>query len=92
MEVINKLWIPKYEAQTYMKEAEPLTDFKYLLESGINQLKTDVKSLQTSNIITFYNNLTTYTIPANLSSTKILMMKIQILFLFLPLKIKIFKH
>ena len=40
-----------------MQEAELLTDFKYLLESGINQLKTDVKSSQTTNIITFYNEI-----------------------------------
>ena len=32
LEVINKPWIPKHEAKTYMQEAEPLTDFKYLLE------------------------------------------------------------
>ena len=40
-----------------MLEAEPLTDFKYLLESGINQLKTDTKQSQATNIITFYNEL-----------------------------------
>ena len=34
LEVINKPWIPKHKAKTYMQEAEPLTDFKYLLESG----------------------------------------------------------
>jgi len=53
LEVINKPWIPQYEAQTYMQEAEPLADFKYLLESGINQLKKDIKLSQTTNIITF---------------------------------------
>ena len=53
LEVINKPWIPQHEAQTYMLEAEPLTDFKYLLESGINQLKTDTKQSQAVNIITF---------------------------------------
>ena len=57
MEVINKPWIPQHEAQMYMQEAEPLADFKYLLESGINQLKTDIKPSQTTNIITFYNEL-----------------------------------
>ena len=57
LEVINKPWIPKHEAQTYMQEAEPLADFKYLLESGINQLKTDIKPSQSTNIITFYNEL-----------------------------------
>ena len=57
MEVINKPWIPQHEAQTYMQEAEPLADFKYLLESGINQLKTDIKPSQSTNIITFYNEL-----------------------------------
>ena len=41
LEVINKPWVPRHEAITYMQEAEPLSDFKYLLESGINQLKTD---------------------------------------------------
>ena len=66
MEVINKPWIPKHEAQTYMQEAEPLTDFKYLLESGINQLKTDVKSSQTTNIITFYNELNNLYDPSEL--------------------------
>ena len=40
-----------------MQEAEPLADFRYLLESGINQLKTDIKSSQATNIITFYNEL-----------------------------------
>ena len=41
-----------------MQAAEPLVDFKYLLESGINQLKTeDVKTTQTTNILTFYNEL-----------------------------------
>ena len=57
LEVINKPWIPQHEAQTYMLEAEPLADFKYLLESGINQLKTDTKPAQATNIITFYNKL-----------------------------------
>ena len=32
LEVINNPWIPKHKAKTYMQEAEPLTDFKYLLE------------------------------------------------------------
>ena len=40
-----------------MQEAEPLADFKYLLKSGINQLKTDRKPSQTTNLITFYNEL-----------------------------------
>ena len=58
MEVINKPWVPRHKAVTYMQEAEPLSDFKYLLESGINQLKTDdVKTTQTTNILTFYNEL-----------------------------------
>ena len=57
LEVINKPWIPQHEAQTYMQEAEPLADFMYLLEYGINQLKTDIKPSQTTNIITFYKDL-----------------------------------
>ena len=41
-----------------MQEAEPLSDFKYLLESEINELKTDdVKTTQTTNVLTFYNEL-----------------------------------
>ena len=57
-EVINKPWVPQHEAQSYMQEAEPLSDFKYLLESGINELKTeDVKTTQTTNVLTFYNEL-----------------------------------
>ena len=57
MEVIDKPWIPQHEAQSYMLKAEPLTDFKYLLESAINELKTDTKQSQATNIITFYNEL-----------------------------------
>ena len=49
-----------------MQQAEPLTDFKYLLESGINQLKTDVKSQYTTNIITFYNELNNLYNPSEL--------------------------
>ena len=41
-----------------MQEAQPLSDFKYLLESGINELKTDdVETSQTTNVLTFYNEL-----------------------------------
>ena len=41
-----------------MQEAEPLSDFKYLLDSEINELKTeDVKTTQTTNVLTFYNEL-----------------------------------
>ena len=58
LEVIDKPWVPRHEAKTYMQEAEPLSDFKYLLESGINQLKTDdVKTTQTTNILTFNKEL-----------------------------------
>ena len=69
-QVINKPWVPRHEALTYMQEAEPLTDFKYLLESGINQLKTDnVKTTQTTNILTFYNELNNLYDILNLIST-----------------------
>ena len=58
LEVINKPWIPQYEAKTYMQEAEPLSDFQYLLESGINELKTeDIETSETTNVLTFYNEL-----------------------------------
>ena len=51
-EVINKPWVPQHEAKTYMQEAQSLSDFKYLLESGINELKTeDVGTSQTTNIL-----------------------------------------
>ena len=49
-----------------MQEAEPLADFKYLLESGINQFKTDITSLQTTNVITFYNELNELYDPSDL--------------------------
>ena len=49
-----------------MQEAEPLADFKYLLESGINQLKTDITSSQTTNVITFYNELNELYDPSDL--------------------------
>ena len=57
LEVLNNPWVPRHEAQTYMQTAEPLTDFKLLLESGINQLKTEINPLQTANIITFCDEL-----------------------------------
>ena len=41
-----------------MQEAEPLSDFQYLLESGINELKTeDIETSETTNVLTFYNEL-----------------------------------
>ena len=59
LEVINKPWIPQHEAKTYIQEAEPLSDFQYLLESGINELKTeDIETSKTTNILTFHNELT----------------------------------
>ena len=58
MDVINKPWVPQHEAKAYMQEAQPLSDFKYLLESGINKLKTeDVGTSQTTNVLTFHNEL-----------------------------------
>ena len=58
LEVINKPWIPQHDARKYIQETEPLSDFQYLLESGINELKTeDIEKSETTNILTFYNEL-----------------------------------
>ena len=59
LEVINKPWIPQHDTRKHIQETEPLSDFQYLLESGINELKTeDIETSKTTNILTFHNELT----------------------------------
>ena len=91
MEVLNKPWIPQHEAQTYMLEAQPLADFKYLLESGINQLKTDTKPAQATNIITFYNEFNNLYDPIELNLNKNPNDENSDLVPVLPFRMKIFK-
>ena len=57
--MINKPWIPQHDARKYILETEPLSDFQYLLESGINELKTEeIETSNTTNVLTFHNEHT----------------------------------